>query len=70
MMSCNCPWICCVGFHGDHDKLDADSFRKHIEEVETQVHGSQPLLVFDNHDNVRAIDRYGDGVTTTRSTSC
>ena len=37
-------------------------FRQHIEEVETQIHGSQPLIVFDNHDNVRAIDRYGDGV--------
>jgi alpha-glucosidase len=56
------PMDMLVGFHGDHDKLDADSFRKHIEEVETQVHGSQPLIVFDNHDNKRAIDRYGDGV--------
>jgi alpha-glucosidase len=26
------------------------------------LHGSQPLFVFDNHDNVRAINRYGDGV--------
>ena len=51
-----------VGFHGDRDKLNADLFRKRIEEVETQVYGSQPLLVFDNHDNVRSIDRYGDGV--------
>jgi alpha-glucosidase len=50
-----------VGFHGDHDKLNAANFRARIEEVETQVYGSQPLLVFDNHDNVRAIDRYGDG---------
>ncbi len=55
------PMDMLVGFHGDHDKLTADSFRQHIVEVETQVHGSQPLLVFDNHDNVRAIDRYGDG---------
>jgi len=51
-----------VGFHGDHDKLNASSFRQRIEEVQTQVHGSQPLFVFDNHDNVRSIDRYGDGV--------
>jgi alpha-glucosidase len=50
-----------MGFHGNHDKLNAASFRQHIEEVETQIHGSQPLIVFDNHDNVRAIDRYGDG---------
>jgi alpha-glucosidase len=56
------PMDMLIGFHGNHAKLDADSFRQHIEEVETQIHGSQPLLVFDNHDNVRAIDRYGDGV--------
>jgi alpha-glucosidase len=50
-----------VGFHESHDKLNAVTFRQHLEEVETEVHGSQPLIVFDNHDNVRAIDRYGDG---------
>ena len=55
------PMDMLVGFHGDHDKLDAAKFRKNIEDVDTQVHGSQPLIVFDNHDNVRAIDRYGDG---------
>jgi len=51
-----------VGFHGNHDKLDAATFRAHIDEAETQLHGAQPLFVFDNHDNVRSIDRYGDGV--------
>jgi alpha-glucosidase len=56
------PMDMLLGFHGNHDKLDATTFRQHIEEVETQVHGSQPLLVFDNHDNVRAIDRYADGM--------
>jgi len=56
------PMDMLIGFHGDHDKLNAAAFRQHIEEVETQIHGSQPLIVFDNHDNVRAIDRYGDGV--------
>jgi alpha-glucosidase len=50
------------GFHGDHDRLDAESFRRHIEEAQSELHGSPPLFVFDNHDNVRAIDRYGDGV--------
>ncbi len=55
------PMDMLVGFHGDHDKLDATALRAHLEEVETQVHGSQPLIVFDNHDNVRSIDRYGDG---------
>jgi alpha-glucosidase len=55
------PMDMLVGFHGNHDKLDATTFRAHIEEAETQVHGNQPLFVFDNHDNVRSIDRYGDG---------
>jgi alpha-glucosidase len=56
------PMDMLLGFHGDHDKLDATSFRAHIDEAETELHGSQPLFVFDNHDNVRAINRYGDGV--------
>ena len=55
------PMDMLIGFHGDHAKLSAANFRQHLEEVETQVHASQPLIVFDNHDNVRAIDRYGDG---------
>jgi len=55
------PMDMIVGFHGDHDKLSAATFRDRISEVESQVHGSQPLLVFDNHDNVRSWDRYGDG---------
>jgi alpha-glucosidase len=49
-----------IGFSGG--KLNATTFRQHINEVETEIQGSQPLIVFDNHDNVRAIDRYGDGV--------
>ena len=56
------PMDMLYGFHGDHDKLDAATFRAHLDEVETQVHGGQPLLVFDNHDNVRSWERYGDGV--------
>jgi alpha-glucosidase len=44
------------------NNLDANMFRQRLSEVYTQVHGSQPLLVFDNHDNVRSWDRYGDGV--------
>jgi alpha-glucosidase len=42
-------------------KLDATWFRKYIEEAETELNGSQPLIVFDNHDNERSIDRFGDG---------
>jgi alpha-glucosidase len=56
------PMDLLLGFHGNHDKLDAALFRAHIEEAETQLHGAQPLFVFDNHDNVRSVDRYGDGV--------
>lgn len=56
------PMNMLVGFHGDHDKLDAASFRTRIEEAETILPGSQPLFVFDNHDNVRSWERYGDGV--------
>jgi alpha-glucosidase len=47
---------------GFGNKLDAREFRTRIEEVETRIHGSEPLLVFDNHDNPRSWDRYGDGV--------
>jgi alpha-glucosidase len=47
---------------GMENKLDPEAFRARINEVETEVHGSQPLLVFDNHDNIRSWERYGDGV--------
>jgi alpha-glucosidase len=36
-------------------------FRPLLEDAETKLDGHQPLFVFDNHDNVRSIDRYGDG---------
>jgi alpha-glucosidase len=47
---------------GFANTLDAALFRTRIEEVETRVHGSQPLLVFDNHDNARSWDRYAPGI--------
>jgi alpha-glucosidase len=56
------PMDMVVGFRGDPDRLDATKLRMHINDVETMIHGSQPLLVFDNHDNPRSHDRYGDGV--------
>ena len=55
------PMDMLVGF-GQGTAFTAPYFRRSIEEAETQLHGSQPLLVFDNHDNVRSIDRFGDGV--------
>jgi alpha-glucosidase len=55
------PMDMLVGF-GPGARFDAAYFRRTIGEVETEVHGSEPLLVFDNHDNARSIDRFGDGV--------
>jgi len=43
-------------------KLDASTFRRRLTEAATEIHDSQPLLVFDNHDLARSWDRYGDGV--------
>jgi len=53
------PMDLAVGFI---DKLDVDVFRRRLTQAYTQIHGSQPLLVFDNHDHRRSWDRYGDGV--------
>ena len=47
---------------GFSNKLSAPAFRTYIDEADSELHGSQPLFVFDNHDNTRSIDRYGDGV--------
>ncbi len=51
-----------VGFT---NKLDANLFRTRIDEAESDIGSNQPLFVFDNHDNVRSWDRYGDGVHNT-----
>ena len=48
-----------VGFT---NKLDANLLRQRINDAETKIDGNQPLFVFDNHDNIRSWDRYGDGV--------
>ena len=42
------------------NKLDVSLFRQRIDEVQNDVNGNEPMLVFDNHDNPRW-DRYGDG---------
>jgi alpha-glucosidase len=47
---------------GFTNKLDVASFRAKLNDVETQIDGNTPLLVFDNHDNPRLDARYGDGV--------
>jgi alpha-glucosidase len=46
-------------------RLDAREFRRRLTEVSTGLQGSQPLLLFDNHDRVRSWDRFGDGVHNT-----
>jgi alpha-glucosidase len=55
------PMDMLLGF-GNDSKFRAAYFRRAIEEAETELHGSQPLFVFDNHDNDRSIDRFGDGL--------
>ena len=44
------------------NRLDANTLRRRLLESQTELHHSQPLLVFDNHDNPRSWDRFGDGV--------
>jgi alpha-glucosidase len=44
------------------NKLDVGAFRDKLMDVETQIGGNTPLLIFDNHDNPRIDARYGDGV--------
>ena len=43
------------------EPLSVPYFRQYITEAETQLNGSQPLFVFDNHDNPRSMTRFGDG---------
>jgi alpha-glucosidase len=59
------PMDMLLGFHsegggpnGANASLSAPHFRKYITEAETGLHGSQPLFVFDNHDNERSWDRF------------
>jgi alpha-glucosidase len=47
------------------NKLDVAKFRAKLNDVETQIGGNIPLLVFDNHDNARLDARYGDGIHDT-----
>jgi len=46
---------------GFTNKLSVPEFRTKLEDAETKIHGNVPLFVFENHDNPRSIDRYGDG---------
>jgi alpha-glucosidase len=44
------------------NKLSVSEFLRRLFEAETEINGNVPLFAFDNHDNPRSIDRYGDGV--------
>ena len=58
------PMDMLLGFHteggsnGRNVSLDIAHFRQAITEAETELHGSQPLFVFANHDNERSWDRF------------
>jgi alpha-glucosidase len=43
------------------NKMDAGAFRTRIDQAEHDLDDDQPLFVFDNHDNARSWNRYGDG---------
>jgi alpha-glucosidase len=47
--------------YGMGSRLSADVFRAKLCDAETGLHGNMPLFVFDNHDNRRSWNRYGDG---------
>jgi len=44
--------------------LSASRYGQKLLEAETQLNGNPPLLVFNNHDNIRSISRLGDGKHT------
>lgn len=46
---------------GFTNRLSAADFRSKLRDAETRLNGNVPLLVFDNHDNPRSLNRYGDG---------
>jgi alpha-glucosidase len=43
------------------NKVSINDFRTKLNEAETMLNGNSPLIVFANHDNPRALNRYGDG---------
>lgn len=49
-----------LGFGGPH--YSPDWFRPRLDMAETEFRGGWPLFVFDNHDSVRSIDKFADGV--------
>jgi alpha-glucosidase len=63
------PMDTLVGFHteggsgnGRNVSLNLAHLRRTLTEMQTKLDGDWPLLVFDNHDNPRSWNRFGDGV--------
>jgi alpha-glucosidase len=46
---------------GFTNRLSVPEMRRKLQEAETKLNGNVPLFAFDNHDNSRSINRYGDG---------
>jgi alpha-glucosidase len=46
---------------GFTNHLSVAEFRTKLEEAETKLNGNVPLFVFENHDNARSLNRYGNG---------
>lgn len=55
------PMDMLVGF-GKGATYTPGYFRPVLADAQTGLNGAMPLLVFDNHDQRRSIDRFGDGV--------
>ena len=55
------PHLASGDFYAPHDKLDVNFYRDQLVGMSTKLHGSRPFIFLDNHDNVRSIDRFGDG---------
>lgn len=47
---------------GARGELSANYYRQQLLTVESELHGSQPFISFDNHDHPRSLTRFGDGV--------
>ena len=43
------------------DKLSPETFRSRVDAIEHNKSGGWPVYVLSNHDNIRHINRYGDG---------
>ncbi len=61
----NLPMATQIGFT---NKRDAATLRKKINDLMSLPKDETPLMVFDNHDNIRSWDRYGQGLNEAQRT--